>query len=294
MNGRHVFEFCPRILDGRAGSGGATLMVYVKKALLTWTLLCACAAAALAVDFSALKPQGYVSDFAGVVDAASRQQLEQYCANLEKATGVQVALVTLPNVAGEPVDQVANDLFRKWGVGHKGKDDGILLLLAIQDRRSRLEIGYGLEPTITDGMAGDVLRSMRPYLREGRYGDALLEATNEIGTRIAKARNVSIETPPPQPAQRRPHEGAVPFTVLVGGIILFFLLSAILGGRKRRNYPGSGMGGFLPGLILGTLMGGSGDRRRGGGGFGGFDSGDGGFGGFGGGDSGGGGASSDW
>jgi uncharacterized protein len=268
---------------------------YVKKLATAWALLCLCAAALSAVDFASLKPQGYVSDFAGVVDAGSRARLEDYAARLEKATGVQSAYVTLPDLAGEPVDQVANDLFRKWGIGHKGKDDGVLLLLSIQDHRSRLEVGYGLEPAITDGMAGDVLRAMRPYLREGRYGDAMLQAAEDMGARIAKARNVSVEAPPVEPARRRQRESPIPFGVLIGGVILFFILSSIIGGRGGRGSGGSGIGGLLTGMLLGNLMRGGGGR--GGGGFGGFDSGGGGgggFGGFGGGDSGGGGASSDW
>ncbi|MGE5645245.1 MAG: TPM domain-containing protein [Acidobacteriota bacterium] len=264
----------------------------MKKAPLGAALAVVCAAMAYAVDFTALQPQGYVSDFAGVVDAASRAKLEQYCAALERATGAQVALVTLPNVADEPIDQVANDLFRKWGIGHKGKDDGLLLLLSIQDRRSRIEIGYGLEPIITDGTAGDILRAMRPYLRQGRYGDSLLQAANEIGTRIAGARNATLDTPAPEPRQRRPPEGRIPFPVILGGIILFFLLSSLMGGGRRRG-GGGGLGGFLPGLIIGSMAGRGWDHTRGGGGFGGFDSG-GGFGGFGGGDSGGGGASGSW
>ncbi len=269
--------------------------VLVKRLFLAGVAVLVCAAAALAVDFTALKPQGYVSDFANVVDAASRERLEQYCGALEKSTGVQIALVTIPDLAGEPVDQVANDLFRKWGIGHKGKDDGILLLLAIHDRRSRIEVGYGLEPAITDGMAGDILRSMSPYLRAGRYGDALIEGAGEMGARIAQARNVALETPPPQPQQRRPRQTPIPLGVLVGGIIVFFVLSGLMSGRRGRA-PG-GMGGLLPGMILGNLMGRSwDDRGGGGGGFGGFDSsgGGGGFGGFGGGDSGGGGASGSW
>jgi uncharacterized protein len=148
-------------------------------------LLCLAAAAALATDFATLKPQGYVSDFAQVVSPESRAQLERYCAALEQSTGVQVALVTLPSLDGQPVEDVANDMFRKWGVGKKGQDNGLLLLLSIRDRRSRLEVGYGLEPIITDGDAGDLLRAMRPYLRAERYGDALLEAVNELGTKIA-------------------------------------------------------------------------------------------------------------
>jgi uncharacterized protein len=259
------------------------------KLLRATVLLGLWAAAVWAVDYTAQKPQGYVSDFAGVVDASSRQRLEQYCASLEQTTGVQMAIVTVPSLDGEPVDQYANDLFRKWGIGLKGKDNGILLLLAIGDRRSRLELGYGLEPAITDGLAGDVLRSMQPYLRAGRYGDALLEATNDIGTRISQAKNAIPAVPAPQPLARRPHQTGLPSWVIPLGIFAFFLLMSVLRGRGGGR--GGGMGGFLTGMLLGNLMGG---RGGGGGGFGGFDSGGGGFGGFGGGDSGGGGASGSW
>jgi uncharacterized protein len=245
----------------------------------------------LAVDYTAEKPQGYVSDFAGVVDAASRQRLEQYCTTLQTATGVQIAIVTVPGLNGEPVDQFANDLFRKWGVGQKGKDNGVLLLLAIADRRNRLELGYGLEPAITDGLAGDVLRSMTPYLRAGRYGDALLEGTNEIGSRIAQVKGVSLPVPAPRPLERRQRPSGLPSWLIPVGIFAFLLL--LRGSRGG----GGGMGGFLTGMILGNMMGGRGGGNSGGG-FGGFDSGGGsgggGFGGFGGGDSGGGGASGSW
>lgn len=254
-------------------------------------MLCLWAATVFAVDYTAEKPKGYVSDFAAVVDASSRDRLEQYCASLETATGVQMAIVTLPDLNGEPVDQVANDLFRKWGIGQRGKDNGVLLLLAIADRRSRLELGYGLEPTITDGLAGDVLRSMQPYLRAGHYGDALLEGTNEIGERITQAKGVSLAVPAPRPLERRPQQTTLPSWVIPVGIFAFFLLMGGLRGGGR----GGGMGGFLTGMILGNMMGGRGGRfGGGGGGFGGFDSGGGGFGGFGGGDSGGGGASGSW
>ena len=85
---------------------------------------------------------------------------------MQRATGVQMALVTIPSLEGEPIEDVANTIARAWGVGQKGKNEGILLLLAIQDRRSRLEIGYGLEPILPDGLAGSVLREMRPALRQ--------------------------------------------------------------------------------------------------------------------------------
>src|SRR5262245_53925192 len=126
-------------------------------------VLCALIAAApmvCAADWGALQPQGYVSDFAHVVDEGSRARIEAYCAAVEKATGAQLAFVTVSDLDGEPVEDVANLLFRKWGIGKKGENNGALLLLSIRDRRSRLEVGYGLEPIITDGAAGALLREM--------------------------------------------------------------------------------------------------------------------------------------
>lgn len=261
----------------------------MKKFSRVAVLLCLAAAAVLATDFAALKPQGYVSDFAQVVNPESRAQLEQYCAELERTTGVEFAMVTLPSLEGQPVEDVANDMFRKWGVGKKGQNTGLLLLLSIQDRRSRLEVGYGLEPIITDGTSGSLLRAMRPHLQAGRYGDALLEAANEIGTRITEAKGVDLKAPAPSRRSRRGGDFPVPAALFVGGIVLFAVLSSLSKGG-RHGPRGGGMGGVLPWLILGSVMRGGG---RSGGGFGGFDSG-GGFGGFGGGDSGGGGASGSW
>jgi uncharacterized protein len=242
---------------------------------------------AFAVDWKTLKPQGYVSDFAGVVDARSKAALEQYCAIVERSTGAQMALVTVPSLQGEPIEDVANTIFRAWGVGQKGKNEGILLLLAVGDHRSRLEVGYGLEPILPDGLDGSVLREMRPALRQGQYGEALVAAAQTIGSAIAQAKNVSLNAPL-QRRVRRSTGDSIPWPLLAGG--LFLLLWLIRSGGRR----GGGGGGFWTGLILGNLMRGMGGG--GGGGFGGYDGGSsgGGFGGFGGGDSGGGGASSDW
>ena len=128
----------------------------MRKYLRVSALLFLFASAALAVDWKALKPQGYVSDFARVIDPASKAQIEAYGAKVEQATGAQIALVTIPSLEGEPIEDVANTIFRAWGVGQKGKNEGILLLLAIGDRRSRIEVGYGLEPILPDGFVGSV------------------------------------------------------------------------------------------------------------------------------------------
>jgi uncharacterized protein len=246
-------------------------------------------ALAFAVDWKALKPEGYVSDFARVIDPRSRAALEQYCARVEQVTGAQMALVTLRTLEGEPIEDVANTIFRAWGVGQKGKNEGIMLLLAVGDRRSRLEVGYGLEPILPDGFDGSILREMRPALRQGQYGEAMMSAAQTIGSTIARAKNVSLDAQLPRRTRRSAGDSIPWAPLLVGLLILVWLLRA--GGR-------GGGGGFWTGLILGNLMrGGFGDGGRGGGGgFGGYDSGSsgGGFGGFGGGDSGGGGASSDW
>ena len=259
---------------------------------LRWLAICLVAAAGLGgQDFSTLQPQGgYVSDFANKVEPAARQQLELYCARLEQATGVQMALVTVDTLNGAPIEDTANTLFRRWGIGKRGKDEGVLLLLAVNDKKDRIEVGYGLEPILPDGFVGGALRAMRPFLQQQNYGQGLLAAANEMGSRIAEAKGVRLDTGPRRRARSAPvRSGGIPWTLIIIGLVVLFSLFSRGGGR-------GGGGGFLTGMLLGGLLGGGrGGGWGGGGGFGGGDSGGGGgFGGFGGGDSGGGGASSDW
>jgi uncharacterized protein len=237
---------------------------------------------AYALDTSKLKPHGYVNDFAGVLDPRGAQAVESFCAQLDAATGAQLAVVLVPTLDGEPIEDASVRLFQEWGIGKKGKDEGILILLAIKDRRQRAEIGYGLEGDIPDGFAGSVLRGIRPILAQGNYSGALLAAAQQFGARIAQAKGVQVGSAPP-PASYMPAEPkGIPWPVIIIGLIILF---AIL--------RGGGGGGFLTGMILGNLLGGGRRDGWGGGGFGGGGGG-GGFGGFGGGSSGGGGASSDW
>jgi uncharacterized protein len=261
------------------------------KLLLVFFASLSFTSSALAVDWKALKPQGYISDFAGVIDAQSRDALDQYAAAVEKSTGAQMAFVILPTLQGEPIEDVANDLFHSWGVGQKNKDNGVMLLLVVRDRRSRLEIGHGLEEVLPDGFDGLLLDNMRPDLRAAQYGHALLTAAQAIGDVIAKAKNTTVA--PPEPGRHRviQRHRDIPWIPILFGLFIFWSLL-----RSNTRGGGGGGGGFLTGMLLGNLMNNVSYGGRGGGGFGGYDSGgsSGGFGGFGGGDSGGGGASSDW
>jgi uncharacterized protein len=242
------------------------------------------AAAGGAMDWKTLRPEGYVSDFARVIDPASHDRLEQYCAEVERTTGAQLALVTIGSLEGEPVEDVARVIFNDWGVGHQGKNDGIMLLLSVGDRRYRLETGYGLGSTLPNGLAASVLSEMGPALRQQNYGEALLAAAQTIGETVAGAKHVALGASPPRKVTRTV-SNSIPWPLVLGGIaLLMWLLRA--GGP--RGYGGFSGGGFLPGLILGGMMGRGSWGDRGSGGFGGYDSSDG-FGGFGGGDSGGGG-----
>lgn len=244
--------------------------------------------AAQAADWKALRPEGYVSDYARVIDPAAKAQLEAYCAAVERATGAKMALVTVATLEGESVEDAADAIFRNWGVGVKGADNGVMLLLAITERRYRLKVGYGLEAVLPDARAGGVLREMSPALRDGRYGEAMMAGAETIGEIVARAKNATLPNSLARTV-RLTALNSIPWPLVVGGILLVAWLMRAGG---PRGYGGWSGGGFLPGLVMGNLMARSTWGGRGSGGFGGYDSGDG-FGGFGGGDSGGG-ASGDW
>lgn len=234
-----------------------------------------------------------VNDFAGVVDTASAAEMDRMIRALQAATGDVVAVATVPTV--EPyadIREYAVKLFENQGrgVGQRGKDNGLLIVLALKERRVQVEVGYGLEQWITDGFSGETSREvMAPEFRAGRYGRGLLLGTERIIGRIAQGRNVTLEgvrTPPP--VAREPSGTPIPFWVVLLVFIAILVVSRISGGRGRRNrYWGGGpWSGWSSGV--GPFGGGWRGGGFGGGGFGG------GFGGFGGGRSGGGGGGASW
>jgi uncharacterized protein len=236
-----------------------------------------------------------VNDFAHVIDAQSAAAMERMIRALQAKTGDVVVVATVPTVAPyADAREYANKLFENQGrgVGDKGKDNGLLILLALAERRVQVEVGYGLEQWITDGFAGETSREvMAPEFRNGRYGAGLLAGTQRIIGRIAEGRNVSLDGVPAPVQLRRPQATPIPFSLIVVAFIIILIVSRLGGGgRRRRRYWGGPWSGWSSGV--GPFGGGWGGGFGGGGG--GFGGGGGGFGGFGGGRSGGGGGGAGW
>jgi uncharacterized protein len=235
-----------------------------------------------------IHPTGYVTDLAGVIAPETKTQLEVLCREVEEKTGTQMAVVTVHSLEGDSVENFAVDLYKQLGVGSKGDNRGVLLLVAPAEHKYRIEVGYGLEPVINDARAGDAGRAMAPLLRQGDYSAAIEAATWMLAKYIADDRGVTLTGHPPVTRQRREARRSSPIGFWAILFIIWIIFSIARAGRGRRG----GGGGWW----IGPMLGGMGGGWRGGG-FGGSSggySGGGGFGGFGGGSSGGGGASGSW
>jgi len=256
---------------------------------LAGSLLAACSFGVRAETVAKLPaPTGYVSDFAGVIDPASKQQMEELCRELDTQAHAQVAVVTIHSLEGDTAADFANQLEEKWKVGPKASDRGIIMLFAVDDHKRWIEVGYGLEGILNDAKVGDIGRSMVPQLQAGHYGPAIYGGLQQIAQDIAADANVTLTAPQQQQVYYHRQRSPVSRIGSIIKLVIFvIILISIFSGRGR------GGGGWLW-FLLGSMMGGGGGGR--GGGFGGGDGGGdgGGFGGFGGGSSGGGGAGGDW
>jgi uncharacterized protein len=169
-----------------------------------------------------LQPQGAISDFAGLLTPPDRAGIENRLAELRKKTAAQFALVTLKSLEGGQIDDFANKLFKKWGVGEKGKNNGVMLLVAVEDRKARIEVGYGLEPILPDALAGRVLdEQLFPAFKQRQYSKGLRLAVD----RIAEI----IERGEPAPAWARQGKAPADDQANAVGATLFFLLFVAIG-----------------------------------------------------------------
>jgi uncharacterized protein len=230
---------------------------------------------------SQLRPTDYVNDFAHVLDQTTIARLDDLCQQIDQKAHAQIAVVTVNSLDGSDIESYAVDLFKKWGIGSKSTNRGVLILLAAQDRRYRIEVGYGLEPILPDGKVGGFGREAVPLLRQNDYSGAVSLMTSRVADVIAQDAGIQLAgARPPTPREEEPGPG-----LSAGAILLIFIVILAVPPLRRL-------------LFWVLLFGGGGGYRGGyaGGGWsgGGFGGGGGGFGGFGGGSSGGGGASGSW
>ena len=237
-----------------------------------------------------------VNDFANVIDAENAAAIDKVARALKAASGDVVVVATVPDIDGYgDIREYANTLFENHGlgIGGKGEDNGLLIVLALKERQVWVEVGYDLDQWITDGFAGETSRLvMVPSFRTGDYGSGLRAGATRIVGRIAQGRHVTLPDVPLPSEVEAPADSPMPFTVMM---LLFFAVMMIsrIGRRQRqgiRQWGRGGWSGWSSGV--GPFGGGwGGPFGGGGGGGGGFG---GGFGGFGGGRSGGGGGGGRW
>lgn len=248
-------------------------------------------AAARAQELPELKAP--VNDFANVIDPSSEAAMDSLIRSLEQASGDTVVVATVDTFAPyADIREYAVKMFENGGrgIGQRGKDNGLLVVLAVKDRQVWVEVGYDLEEFITDGFAGETSRQyMAPEFRRGAYGAGLLAGVSRLIARIAERRNVTIQgvrPAPPAPGPDAGSGGTLLLALFVFIIVINALAARTRGNRRLGRRWGGGPAGWHSGV--GPFGGGFGGFGGGGGGFGG------GFGGFGGGRSGGGGGGASW
>lgn len=229
---------------------------------------------------------GYLVDAAGVVPAGVEQQIEVSLEDYHQRTKGEVAVALVKSLGDTSVENYAADLFRKWGVGSKDGNLGVLLVIATKERRQRIETGYGAEALLTDVQSRQILDGMVPLLKAGNFGGAVDQGQRQIRKALGDTQaDAAAPVATPIRSQRRSSGGGSLFFFLLP---LLFVVFGSMGSRRGRR----GRGAWVLPVLLGSTMGRGG---YGGGGFGGSSGGGGGgFGGFGGGSSGGGGASGGW
>lgn len=200
---------------------------------------------------------GRVVDQAGIFSTEEKNRIESAIVQLEKATGGQMAVLAVKSLNGMPIEWYSIKLAEKWKIGHKGKDNGAILIIALNDRSMRLEIGYGWEGKVNDARAGDIIRELVPYFQANKYGEGTAQAVMRVQEFVTGKPVEGL--PPLKKSPRRQPAGSVLL------IFLSIIAFAVLSGGRLLIIPGFG-GGFRGGSGGGF---GGGGFSGGGGGFGG-------------------------
>jgi len=296
--------------------------IRIKKTFLVLTVLlalCSRAGAASALEVPANR--GYVNDYAGMLSAETVAQLERGLADFDRTDSTQVAILTIPSLEGGALEEFSIKVVEKWGVGSKGKDNGVLLLVARDDHKVRIEVGRGLEGVLTDLISGRIIAQViTPAFKAGQIDAGVMAGT----AAIIQATRGEFKGEERRAGGRGEPSPLFKFAVLAIIATAFIgMLSRKLGAAAGASIfplaflfgltpawslllllllvPVGALGGWLLWPLLAGLASGDGNHHGGGsgggfggGGFGGGGGGGGGFGGFGGGGFGGGGASGGW
>ena len=231
-------------------------------------------------------PPRLVNDFAHILTAEQVNQLEAKLDDFAKTTSTQITIVSMSNLGGHDVEEYSVEVFNRWGLGEAGKNNGVLLLVSMDDHKAWITVGKGLEGVLTDARAGQIFRNeLRPAFKANNYYQGFNEATDAI---------IAVTKGEYKADGLKKNQHSLPLTAII--ILIVFILIIIRlfrggGGKGGGNYmSGGGWGNFVTGMFLGNMLGGGfGGGSNDSGGFGG-----GGFGGFGGGSTGGGGAGGSW
>lgn len=255
----------------------------MKRWLIYFILLLQCFFAACATAAPQIPPKPtaaagiYVQDYAQVLSAEDKRRLLSIGQELDDKTTAQLAVVTVKTLDGQPIEDYALSILREWGIGNKEKNNGALIVVAVQDRRSRIEVGYGLEGLLTDGLTGRIQdQAMIPYFRKGNYAAGIVNGYAVTASIIAKDAGVQLTSinseqiaVPAKTTNNTDQEYPFWLKLLIGaGIVLLLIIDNLF------------LGGVLTQMLFFMFL-----RGRGGGG---------GRGGFGGGSGGGGGSSRSW
>lgn len=255
----------------------------MKRWLIYFILLLQCFFAACATAAPQIPPKPtaaagiYVQDYAQVLSAEDKSRLLSIGQELDNKTTAQLAVVTVKTLDGQPIEDYALAILREWGIGSKEKNNGALIVVAVQDRRSRIEVGYGLEGLLTDGLTGRIQdQAMIPYFRKGNYAAGIVNGYAVTASLIAKDAGVQLTAinseqiaVPAKTTNNTDQEYPFWLKLLIGaGIVLLLIIDNLF------------LGGVLTQMLFFMFL-----RGRGGGG---------GRGGFGGGSGGGGGSSRSW
>ncbi len=207
------------------------------------------------------RPSGHVMDLAGIISAGVKADLDRYLRELEQKTTAQVVVLTIQSLDGEDIEGFSLKTAEKWKLGQKGKDNGALITVAVQDKRYRIETGYGLEGTLPDSLVGSIGRQyFVPWFRKGDYGTGIFQGTLAVIQRIAESQGVQITgMPSPQRPAERERRRAGPLDAIAGVLLIavflyllirhprLLLLLLLTSGRRGGWSGGGGFGGGFGG-----------------------------------------------